>query len=482
MLGRMLRPFKSPFLVAFLILLPFVPVSAETSATQQRLLEQAEKGNVTAQYRLGFRYENGYGAPVDLAKALKWYRAAAEQGNPQAQGKLGRMYADGRGAPQNYAEAYVWLSVAAKAWPDPVAAIALKRERDAVAGKLGSAELADARRIAERWLKSFEEQKEEDNDTAAGKPAPPANRLDARKPEIESLDEGRYARVLRVGPSRALKKPSDAAAVARPGDLINIDAGEYEDCAVWRTKNIAIQGVGGYAHVRDATCEGKAIWVFYAAPVVVNGIRFSGARVPNNNGAGIRWEGNGTLVVKGSWFHNNQMGILTHNVLKSSLVVEKSRFVSNGDCPRFCGHGVYAGRIWRLSISGSEFLAHNYGHHIKSRAYYSDISGNRISDGAKGTASFAINLPDSGTARIRYNFIEKGPRAENVKAMISIGEEGQKKGGVMNPSRGILIELNTFQNDNPHPTIYVWNRGRHPVSLRSNIFGGKGIRYRGFGG
>ena len=47
---------------------------------------------------------------------------------------------------------------------------------------------------------------------------------------------------------------------------------------------------------------------------------------------------------------------------------------------------------------------------------------------------------------------------------------------------GILVEGNSFHNKNRRHTNYVWNRGWHPVSMRSNRFGGKGRRYRGFGG
>jgi hypothetical protein len=289
-------------------------------------------------------------------------------------------------------------------------------------------------------------------------------------------------RLLLVGPERTLKLPSAAAKIARPGDRIMIDAGVYRDCAVWRTANITIEGVGGYAHVKDVTCHRKAIWVFYASPVRISNVRFSGARVQHRNGAGIRWEGSGRLTLRNTWFHNNQMGILTHNRHQSEMAISDSRFEQNGDCPTFCGHGVYAGRIAYLSITNSQFAGQKFGHHIKSRALVSNIIANRLLDGATGTASYAINLPDSGTATIRNNYIEKGPLSDNVKAVIAIGEEGaHSRGGRFNPSRGIVIEKNVFQNNNRRKTNFVWNRGYDPVTLRGNKFGGPGVRYRGFG-
>lgn len=286
-------------------------------------------------------------------------------------------------------------------------------------------------------------------------------------------------RIILVGPGRPLKLPSAAAQIARPGDRIRIDAGTYRDCAIWRTPNITIEGVGGYAHVKDISCDHKAIWVFYAAPVRISSVRFSGARVRYRNGAGIRWEGYGKLTLKHTWFHNNQMGIIAHDRLQSTMHISDSRFDHNGDCPSFCGHGVYAGRIAHLSVTNSQFVGHNLGHHIKSRALVSDIIGNRITDGATGTASYAINLPDSGTATIRNNYIEKGPLSDNVKALIAIGEEGTRlKDGRENPSRFIKIEDNLFQNNALTDTNFIWNRGSHAVTPRNNKYSGPGVAYR----
>ena len=53
----------------------------------------------TAQFNLGFMYDEGQGVPQDYAEALKWYRLAAAQGFAKAQFLLGVMYAKGRGRP-----------------------------------------------------------------------------------------------------------------------------------------------------------------------------------------------------------------------------------------------------------------------------------------------------------------------------------------------------------------------------------------------
>ena len=58
-------------------------------------------------------------------------------------------------------------------------------------------------------------------------------------------------RTWRVGPDRELPTPSAAAAVARDGDTVLIDAGTYVgDVATWTQDDLTLRGVGGRAHLR----------------------------------------------------------------------------------------------------------------------------------------------------------------------------------------------------------------------------------------
>ena len=106
---------------------------------------EAEKGNASAENRLGAMYEGGIGVIKDSMEAGKWYRKAAEQGNPNyqydvgyyyergkayveaakwyqraanqgnliAQQSLGDFYHDGNGVPKSSVEAYKWYNLAA---------------------------------------------------------------------------------------------------------------------------------------------------------------------------------------------------------------------------------------------------------------------------------------------------------------------------------------------------------------------------------
>jgi hypothetical protein len=53
--------------------------------------------------------ESGQGTPINLQKAVEWYRMAAENGLAKAQGNLGRMYASGTGVEKDPVQACKWL-------------------------------------------------------------------------------------------------------------------------------------------------------------------------------------------------------------------------------------------------------------------------------------------------------------------------------------------------------------------------------------
>jgi len=57
----------------------------------------ASQGDPGAQFRLGYLYATGQGAPQDQGLALTWYRKAAELGHAKAQYNLGIAYLKGNG-------------------------------------------------------------------------------------------------------------------------------------------------------------------------------------------------------------------------------------------------------------------------------------------------------------------------------------------------------------------------------------------------
>jgi hypothetical protein len=280
--------------------------------------------------------------------------------------------------------------------------------------------------------------------------------------------------VLKVGVSEPYKTPSAAAGVAKDGDHIEIDPGQYFDCAVWRADNLVIEGVGPGAVITDKTCMGKALFVVAGNNTTVRNLTLTRARVPDMNGAGIRLE-KGNLTVESVKFIDNQTGILG-GVPGTTVIIRDSDFERNGTCEQACAHGVYVGEIDLLRIEHTRFFNTLHAHSIKSRALRTEVINCDISDGPEGTSSYLIDVPNGGTLIARDNTLEKGPKSENHQAAIAIGEEG-----VSHPTPEITITNNSFKNDGGYETALVWNVTATPARLNDNNLSGSVIPLRGDG-
>jgi hypothetical protein len=276
------------------------------------------------------------------------------------------------------------------------------------------------------------------------------------------------ARTLEVGTGKAYTLPSEAAAAAADGDRILIAPGEYFDCAVVRANDVVIEGSdpAGGAVLTDKTCQGKALLVTAGNGITVRNLTLTRARVPDGNGAGIRAEG-ASLTVEHVHFINNQEGILTGAPEGSTLLVRDSEFVRDGACDGACAHGIYAGHIALLRVERSRFFETRHAHHIKSRALRTEVIDCDIGDGAQGTSSYLIDIPNGGAVLLRGSKLEKGPHSENHTAAIIIGAEG-----VTQPTREITVTGNSFRNDGDYPTIFVDNLTATEARLKDNHLSG----------
>jgi hypothetical protein len=227
-----------------------------------------------------------------------------------------------------------------------------------------------------------------------------------------------------VGPGKPYAKPSQAAAVAQDGDLIEIDAGLYAgDVAVWYASHLTIRGVGdGRAHLRadGANAQGKGIWVIVGADTTVQNIEFCGATVFDQNGAGFRQEGRG-LIVSNCYFHDNEDGILTGADPQSEILIEYSEFAHNGYGDGY-SHNMYIGNIGKFTLRYCTTHHAKNGHTVKSRANENHILYNRIMDEDDGTTSYELNLPNGGLSYVVGNLIQQGPQTAN-STIVSYAEE-----------------------------------------------------------
>jgi hypothetical protein len=284
---------------------------------------------------------------------------------------------------------------------------------------------------------------------------------------VEALEGRCVPAVLSVGPGETYALPSQAAAVAHDGDDVQIDAGLYQgDVAVWRANNLTLEGVGGLAHLdaNGRSAQGKAIWVIQGANTTVASVEFSGATVPERNGAGIRQEGAGLTVV-GCYFHDNEEGILAGANLSSDITVASSEFAHNGYGDGY-SHNLYIGNVRTFTLFASYSHDAKVGHEVKSRANTNYILYNRIQEDATGTASYEIDLPNGGVSYLIGNVIRKGPRSQN-STVITSGEEG-----ATNPVQAFYLINNTVVNDRSAGT-YVRVQGTVPtLRLVNNLFAG----------
>jgi hypothetical protein len=230
---------------------------------------------------------------------------------------------------------------------------------------------------------------------------------------------------IRVGKGETVSRIADAARLAHDGDTIEILSGEYRgDVAVWTQTRLTLRGVGARpVFVADnQSAEGKAIWVFRNGDYVVENIAFTGARVPDRNGAGIRFE-RGRLIVRHCSFTDNENGILAGGDADSELTVEDSEF---SNAPRDGGplmHLLYVGAIGRFNLTGSRFHQGFEGHLVKSRARENHIRYNLLYDGMGGKTSYELEFPNGGVAFVVGNVIGQGSDTTNP-VVVAFGAEG----------------------------------------------------------
>ena len=279
------------------------------------------------------------------------------------------------------------------------------------------------------------------------------------------------AAILRVGPGKTFSTVRAAAQAARDGDLVLIDPGVYEgDVTAWHANDLLVRGVGtGRAHMRAAGAQegGKGTWVVYGRNFTVENIEFSGARVPDENGAGIRADIKGKLTVRRCVFQDNENGILAG---ADTILIDRCVFDRNGKGDGR-SHNLY---VWGASVTilGTETRRARVGHNIKTRGQTNYILYNRIMDEADGTASYSIDVPDCGRTYIIGNVVEQGPRTENY-TLVSYGAES---GGAV---QDLYVVHNTFVNHREKGGVFLQLREGAPATVRNNIFYGPGVPWEG---
>jgi hypothetical protein len=279
------------------------------------------------------------------------------------------------------------------------------------------------------------------------------------------------AATLQVGPGKPYATPCRAFAAAVDGDVIEISAdGNYtgDVCNISKSR-LTIRGVGGRARI-DAGgrySEGKGIWVIKGGDTVVENIEFSGARVPDRNGAGIRQEGT-NLTIRHCYFHDNENGILTNANSASQILIEHSEFGNNGYGDG-ASHNVYINRIARLIFRYNYSHRAYVGHLLKTRAAENYILYNRLTS-ENGSQSYELDIPNGGRTYVIGNLFHQGQKTSNSH-MLAYQMEGTP-----HASSELFVVNNTFVNTRS-PGGYFVNISSTvttPAIIQNNIFSGQG--------
>jgi hypothetical protein len=303
-------------------------------------------------------------------------------------------------------------------------------------------------------------------------------------PAVQETSPHTSARTIRVGPGQKIRTVAEAARLAKSGDTIEIDPGEYQDgVASWPQSDLVIRGRGGRALMVSATqtAEAKAIWVIKGNHVTVENIGFFGARVPDKNGAGIRHEG-GKLTIRNSVFSNNEMGLLAGGTEATELEILSSEFCGNAVASTYksgdrLGHQIYVGTIGRFVLRDSYIHQGAFGHLVKSRAKENYIYNNRISDEASGRSSYELEFSNGGLAYVVGNVVQQSSKSENP-TIVSFGAEDYAW-----PRNELYLINNTLVDDRLKGGRFLYVRpGRVTLRALNNLLiGGTGLEAAGTG-
>lgn len=255
------------------------------------------------------------------------------------------------------------------------------------------------------------------------------------------------------------------------GDTISIAAETYVGTAalaVWNVDHLLIRGVGGrpILDADGAYIQGKGIWVLAGDNITVENIEFTGAAVPDLNGAGIRLDGSG-LAVRFCYFHDNENGILATSGTPGDILIEYSEFAYNG-AGDGQSHNIY------INNTNTFTFQYNYSHHafighcVKTRAAENHILYNRIMDEDNGRSSRLIDISNGGKTLIMGNVLMQGPAAENNN-LIGYGLEG-----LTNPEPLLYVVNNTLVNERQASCRFLHIQAGSTTTVANSLFVGTG--------
>jgi len=299
------------------------------------------------------------------------------------------------------------------------------------------------------------------------------------------LAGGAWARAAtyQVGPARAYTAVGSLPSLS-PGDIVEIDPATYNEVKRWTqpgtaAQPITVRGVGAVRSLFDATglnVDGslpnpRAVFQVEADYIILENLEFQHA-TNGDNGAGIRVTSGNNVTVTNCRIALCDMGIMCDN--NSNLVVEASEICSNGT-------SLYDGYSHNFYLSGnSATIRFCYihdslnGQNFKTRAHYTELFYNYISDsqdGEVGLVDATETAAMNSHAAMIGNIVISKPRLSGYNSGRFI-QFGQDSGGQHN---GTLFAFNnTFVAGDGRIQFLSANATGATVVAHNNVFYGSG--------
>jgi hypothetical protein len=218
-----------------------------------------------------------------------------------------------------------------------------------------------------------------------------------------------------VGSKQRLRSLRDALALARDGDVVEVEAGTYRESDAIAQKGLTVRGVGGRPHFQCAGLKlpgSRACLFLGAAGITLENIEISGAEDPTSAGgdaACIRNARGANFTLRGVICHGSQEGVASNG---GAIVIEGSEFFDNGWSD--AAHNGYFAGDCTLTIRGSIFREARVGTEFTSRCAKTVISDSTFRN-TKGTT--AIEVPAGGDTMIYRSTIVKTPGARRAEIL-----------------------------------------------------------------
>ncbi len=219
--------------------------------------------------------------------------------------------------------------------------------------------------------------------------------------------------------------PFDSLADAVPSiedkSTIYLEKGVYRKGAYISKSDISIIGEPGVVF-DGAFVDGKAALVLTGNNILVESIECKNIKVPDGNGACIRFEGQ-NITIRDLYAHDSQSGVMT-GWTKGTVNIEFSRFERLGNRNGY-SHAMYI-IADELNVRYSSILStKKQGSGIKSRSRKVSVENSIIASQAS-VDSRLIDMAEYGELIVKDSILQQGPNSSNSQ-LIAYGLENKAK-------------------------------------------------------